>query len=537
MMMNPSNLRKLTRPIMAVGAITLLSIGYLVSTPSGDVVVPFADAAVVDAPVDAEIDAVVDAAIDAPPGVLDPLVKWPRHEIYAHADCDGADGVSRLDVDGDGDLDLTGACEQGGQIWFGRKVSCSAPQYQVTALPGSSIIGPEDASFGDVDGDGLADIIDAESGGKIRWWENTGTASNPLYVTDPLVVVSSSIRYIHSRVVEPGVIVGCAYSTSADIARFELVDDVWGKTSFVGAGFSKECLVRDGDGDGEVDDIMTFDATGAHRGVGYITNVTGTATVQTRIDTQVNTLRGTEKNGLVIIGTGASGVSTLKTMTMLTVADKTFVVDNATNIATVAAHGLETGDGPIKVANSGGALPGGLSASTEYFVIKLDANTFKFATSRANAVASTSVDLTSDGTGTQTLSDVPAATARIGTAITFPSNFGWFQAAELGDLDGDGIDDLVITGSHAGDSDACASEACDSTSSPSSVLWIKGGPGNTFSGRGEISGSQGVKHDNPALVDVDCDGDLDVITTEEKYLGVVWYENQRCSPAQPCLGG
>ena len=42
----------------------------------------------------------------------------------------------------------------------------------------------------------------------------------------------------------------------------------------------------------------------------------------------------------------------------------------------------------------------------------------------------------------------------------------------------------------------------------------------------ELSGADGVKHDLIALVDLDDDGDLDVITTEEvKNLGVIWYEN------------
>jgi hypothetical protein len=42
----------------------------------------------------------------------------------------------------------------------------------------------------------------------------------------------------------------------------------------------------------------------------------------------------------------------------------------------------------------------------------------------------------------------------------------------------------------------------------------------------EISGPTGVKYDLVALVDLDGDGDLDVITTEENTnLGVIWYEN------------
>jgi hypothetical protein len=57
------------------------------------------------------------------------------------------------------------------------------------------------------------------------------------------------------------------------------------------------------------------------------------------------------------------------------------------------------------VANSGGALPTGIAAATDYWVIRVSANTFKFATTLANALAGTGINLTADGTGTQTLSD------------------------------------------------------------------------------------------------------------------------------------
>jgi len=41
-----------------------------------------------------------------------------------------------------------------------------------------------------------------------------------------------------------------------------------------------------------------------------------------------------------------------------------------------------------------------------------------------------------------------------------------------------------------------------------------------------VSGPEGIKFDRIELLDVDGDGDLDLITTEERaLLGVVWYEN------------
>lgn len=47
-------------------------------------------------------------------------------------------------------------------------------------------------------------------------------------------------------------------------------------------------------------------------------------------------------------------------------------------------------------------LPGGLATATDYYFIKVSDSTFKLATSYANAIAGTQIDITSAGTGTHT---------------------------------------------------------------------------------------------------------------------------------------
>jgi len=49
-------------------------------------------------------------------------------------------------------------------------------------------------------------------------------------------------------------------------------------------------------------------------------------------------------------------------------------------------------------------LPGGLSLATDYYVIKVSDTTFKLATSYANAIAATAINITDAGTGTHTAS-------------------------------------------------------------------------------------------------------------------------------------
>lgn len=98
-------------------------------------------------------------------------------------------------------------------------------------------------------------------------------------------------------------------------------------------------------------------------------------------------------------------------LTALVVADLTFTAANATEILTSAAHGLKTGDGPVRLTNSGGGLPSGLATATDYWIIRIDANTFYLAASLSAAFAGTAVTFTTDGTGTHTLSDT-ASTVR-----------------------------------------------------------------------------------------------------------------------------
>lgn len=120
------------------------------------------------------------------------------------------------------------------------------------------------------------------------------------------------------------------------------------------------------------------------------------------------------------------------TANALVVADFDFTAANGTEIFTAAAHGLSTGDGPFQVSNAGGALPIGLAALTDYWVIKIDANTFYLATSQANALAGTHLLITGDGTGTQTMHDT-GSTERV-TSLNLSKFARWKDAAAQGEI-------------------------------------------------------------------------------------------------------
>lgn len=96
----------------------------------------------------------------------------------------------------------------------------------------------------------------------------------------------------------------------------------------------------------------------------------------------------------------------------------------ASDVCTKSSHGYLTG---LKVqVSTTTTLPAGLSASTDYFVIKIDANTFKLASSLVNAQAGTAIDITDAGTGTHTITPTSLAGATYQMQGSF-DNSTWYN--------------------------------------------------------------------------------------------------------------
>jgi Protein of unknown function (DUF3383) len=111
------------------------------------------------------------------------------------------------------------------------------------------------------------------------------------------------------------------------------------------------------------------------------------------------------------------------------IAPKTFTADHTTSHLTTAAHGYLTGDGPVQLTNSGGALPTGLLLATNYWMVRIDANTFGLATSLANALASPPVlaAFSDNGTGTQTVSQNTTLRPDSAYTVTGSAPGDWFS--------------------------------------------------------------------------------------------------------------
>lgn len=84
------------------------------------------------------------------------------------------------------------------------------------------------------------------------------------------------------------------------------------------------------------------------------------------------------------------------------IGNKTFTADAATDLLTFSSTASMLTGQAITVSNSGGALPAGLAAATTYYIIVISTTTIKLATSYNNSLLGTAINITTNGTGTQT---------------------------------------------------------------------------------------------------------------------------------------
>lgn len=106
-------------------------------------------------------------------------------------------------------------------------------------------------------------------------------------------------------------------------------------------------------------------------------------------------------------------------------------------------------------------------------------------------------------------------------SLRYPHRLGTPKSASVGDIDLDGVPDVVVSTTNL-------------SGWKEGIVWLSAAaePADIEPVKHSISGAQGQKFDRTELLDLDGDGDLDVLTTEEiEELGVIWYENPTISPA------
>lgn len=166
----------------------------------------------------------------------------------------------------------------------------------------------------------------------------------------------------------------------------------------------------------------SFLAALAGIGIDLLTDGTGTQSIVSVSATRpadvsiarTLTVTGPAQTGGLIVGA-----------TSVSLSSSPFIANSITDTMEVDGHGLLTGDGPFRVANSGGALPVPLVAATNYWIIRTSQDKFSLATTRANAIAGFAINLTTTGTGTNSIVSFGATRTGDGTVSGRLTVGGW----------------------------------------------------------------------------------------------------------------
>lgn len=371
---------------------------------------------------------------------------WTMHVIDNTSQ--GADGVRFGDFDGDGLPDIATPWEEGGSVRVYHNPGAEHATEPWAKVIVGEVASPEDAVFVDLDGDGAVDIISCSEGEERKIWIHWAPA-DPAHYMDPT-----------------------AWKTEALPAAAALADQ-W-----------MFCLPMQVDGQHGIDLVAgakNFDATIGWfeapenprdlaawkwhpiRGAGWIMSlIAHDVDGDGLVDIAYTDRRKVLQSAGWLKNPGTADPAALRKPWQ----DHTF-------------GGRET---EVMFLNHGAFTPAG---ATEWFCATRSGGILRF---------------TQDGD--------PATWRQ--TEIRMPANAGTGKGIAAGDINGDGLADLVVS--------------CENAEGRHGLFWLEQTP--TGWTPHTIAGLTGTKFDLVELYDFDGDGDLDVLTCEEKEgLGVIWFEN------------
>ncbi|WP_369177726.1 FG-GAP-like repeat-containing protein [Candidatus Thiodubiliella endoseptemdiera] len=382
------------------------------------------------------------------------------------------------DIDGDGDLDLVVGEYYGTLKYYQNTGTTSNPAYEVKTGDSNPFNGIDvwrysTPTLADIDGDGDLDLVVGERNGTLKYYQNTGTTSNPAYE-----------------------------AKTGDDNPFNGIDVGY---NGIDVGYSSKPTLADIDGDGDLD-LVVGEVYGTLK---YYYNQ------QPSVDGQAPTPTATNSWTLSNIPAGQSAFKTDDVISLTLTMSETLKLNNTTG---------------SKVVIAGKDFVLDKTASTTAGDKKL---VFKYSVQAGDSIAATDFDIdnpTSDITLnniTDVAGNAPVFTAdRVVLAKveyiekTGSGNnpfkgidVGYVSVPILADIDGDGDLDLVV-----GEDNGTLKYYQNTGTTSNPAYEVKTGDSNPFNG---IDVGYSSK---PTLADIDGDGDLDLVVGE-KYGTLKYYQN------------
>ncbi len=518
------------RPVLIAVALAA-TVGGVIATRGDDTEVFFAGISIdapilVDSPPDPDVP--IDTPTDAPP--VDSLdFEWPSdwfmitiHGPEADIGLDGADGVDTATIGGK--LTVTTPWEQSGAVTVSTRNAGGLNglgAWSTIAL--ATVVQTEDAKFCDVDGDGALDVMAGGQGKRIRIW----FGPSPYTTTLEIAAATNLQQWMQLACTSP----------ASKTVTVDAGTDVITATAH---GWSTGDLVR-GTTDGTLPAPLALAAnyfvirTGTN--TFKLADARATALAGSAIDI-IDTGTGTHtlSGGMRVWGGGRPGGGTNPQVgyfysgTPRSAGAWTFVPIAPVTWLMSLVPGDFDGDGDLDalISERQASVTGGIKGS-KWYRFESDGtwttnNIYNFngqGDPKFLSLQNATTVLIGGGSDTRPNKLVKSVTADnwatwTHTTITpYPSGSGWYHAVAACDVTGDSVDDYVITHSSA-------------TGSSLGVLAIDGADHSTVI---NIDHADGEKYDNVICLDMDGDGDMDVLTSEQNEgLGKIWFMNPRLHP-------
>ncbi|NYT26574.1 MAG: VCBS repeat-containing protein [Candidatus Thiodubiliella endoseptemdiera] len=529
-------------PVFTADRVVLTKLGYIEKTGSGNNPFEGIDVGELSPPTLADIDG--DGDLDLVMGEFYGTLKYyqntgttsnPAYEVKT-GNSNPFDGIdvgrhsapTLADIDGDGDLDLVAGEMYGTLKYYQNTGTTSNPTYEVKTGGSNPFNGIDVGLYSrptlaDIDGDGDLDLVVGEKNGTLKYYQNTGTTSNPAYEEktgddNPFDSIDVGLRSV---------------PTLADIDRDGDLDLVVGETAgtlkyyqntgttsnpayeaktgddnpFNGIDVGDYSLptLADIDGDGDLD-LVVGEKNGTLK---YYYNqqsffVDGQAPTPTANSWTLSNIPAGQSAFKVgdVISLTLTMSETLKlnntTGSKVVIAGKDFVLDKTAS----------TTAGDKKLVFKYSVQAGDSIAATDFYI---DNPTSDITLNNITNVAGNAPVFTADRVVLAKVEYIEKTGS--GNNPFEGIDVGYYSTPTLADIDGDGDLDLVV-----GEINGTLKYYQNTSSTSNPAYEVKTGGSNPFYGI-DMGGSS-----TPTLADIDGDGDLDLVVGE-MYGTLKYYQN------------